>query len=133
MPERAAWMDAVPCVNAEARPDGAMLATAGFEDVQVTLEVSDCVVPSEYVPVAVNCWERPFAMDAVPGATAMESSAAGLTVSEAIAEIYPCAAEIEAAPCAKPVANPEELTEAAPAFEVAQVTELVRFCVEPSV
>ncbi len=31
-----------------------MVATATFEDVQVTDEVSSCVVKSEYTPVAIN-------------------------------------------------------------------------------
>src|SRR5438128_2172096 len=46
-----------------------MLATAPFDEPQVTLAVRFCVLVSEYTPVAVNCWVVPFATEAEPGVT----------------------------------------------------------------
>ncbi len=56
------------------------VATASCEENQVTSWVMSRVVVSEKVPVAVNCWLRPLAMEEAAGVTSIETSAAGLTV-----------------------------------------------------
>src|SRR6266567_4036656 len=54
-----------------------MVATAVAEEPHVTSVVRFCVVLSEKVPVAVNCWLVPLAMEAVAGVTAIETSVGG--------------------------------------------------------
>lgn len=48
-----AVMVAVPCATLVAKPDALIVATEGLDDVHVTVRF--CIVPSLYVPVAVNC------------------------------------------------------------------------------
>jgi len=45
----------LPTATALASPDELMVATAGFEDVQLVLEVISLVVPSPKTPLAENC------------------------------------------------------------------------------
>lgn len=52
-----------------------IVATDGVDEFQVTDDVRSCVVLSENVPVAVNCWEVPNAMTGVVGAILMETNA----------------------------------------------------------
>ena len=53
-PKRLAVMLAVPAATPVAAPPETMVATAEFEEVQVTADVSSCVVPLAKSPVAVN-------------------------------------------------------------------------------
>ena len=70
-------------------------------------------------------------IEALAGETAIETSAGAATVNAAEPLMVPEVAVIVAAPCAAPVARPAALMLA---FALAtQVTELVRFCVVPSV
>jgi hypothetical protein len=58
-----------------------MVATEVFEELQVTDVVRFWVVPSVKVPVAVNCWVRPSAMDGGSvGVTARDINTAGVIV-----------------------------------------------------
>ncbi len=61
---------------------------------------------SVYVPVAVNCCVNPGATVAEAGVIAMESSAAGVTVSVVNPLTEPSVAVIVADPCATVVATP---------------------------
>ena len=54
-----AVMVAVPAVRAVARPLLLIPATVVLDELQVTCVVISRVVPSEKVPVAVNCWVVP--------------------------------------------------------------------------
>ena len=54
LPEVAVTMD-VPTATAVARPMLLTVATDVFDDLQVTCTVISWLVPSEYIPVAVNC------------------------------------------------------------------------------
>ena len=101
-------------------------------------------MPSEYVPVTVNCSVVPTEMIGLTGVMARDSSTAGVTVSVAFWPDPPdempedgSIAEIAAVPTAKVEAEPREPTALLiPATEVSdefQVTVVVRFCVEPSV
>src|SRR5664279_3264333 len=61
-----------PCVPAELL----IFATAGVLDAHVTVEVSTLVVPSAYVPVAVNCWVLPAEMVGLDGVIVIDCSVA---------------------------------------------------------
>lgn len=52
---KVAEMFAIPCVAAEARPVELIVDTAGAEELQETLLLRFCVLPSVKVPVATNC------------------------------------------------------------------------------
>lgn len=52
---RVAEMLVVPAARPAAIPDGSMVATPVAEDAQVTSAVRSRLLPSLYVPVAVNC------------------------------------------------------------------------------
>ena len=82
----------------------------------------------------MNDCVRPLAMEALPGATAMETRAAGLTVSTAVLLVMlPDDAVILELPTLRAVATPLALMEAtAPLLEF-QVAELVRSTVLLSV
>ena len=58
-----------------------IVATAVVADAHVTWPVRFCVVLSLNVPVAVNCCVIPFAIDGLAGVTAIDCSAAAVTVS----------------------------------------------------
>ena len=87
--------------------------------------------------MAANCWFVPFAMLGAAGITAMETSAAGVTVNPVEPDMLPTVAVIVTEPVASVEARPLEpealLIEATLLSEEPQVTELVRFCVELSV
>src|SRR4029077_18907238 len=78
-------VDPMPAAGASpVEPDALLIvATAGSEDDQVTVWVRSDVVLSVYVPVAVNCCVRPFAMLALGGATWIDTRLAGVTLSVA--------------------------------------------------
>ena len=88
----------LPCVEVEAKPDALIVATVVFEDAQVTLPVIFCIEPSEYVPVAVNCWPFPAGTDGLAGVTAMDFSIGAVTVSVVEFDTAPCVAEIVVVP-----------------------------------
>ncbi len=54
LPATALMMD-VPAARPDANPEAEMFALLVSAEYQVTDPVIFCVVPSEYVPVAVNC------------------------------------------------------------------------------
>ena len=63
---------AVPTATPWARPVVApIVAVPGVADAQLTEPVRSAVELSEYVPVAVNCWFVPAAIDGLAGVTAM--------------------------------------------------------------
>jgi len=55
-----------------------MDATAASDELQITVVVRSCVVVSENVPVAVNCWFIPWTMLGLVGVIAMDTSWAPL-------------------------------------------------------
>jgi len=59
------------------------IAMLVIEDNHVTVDVRTCVLPSVYVPVAVNCWTVPRASEEFAGAITMDCRAAGNTLIEA--------------------------------------------------
>ena len=72
--------------------------------------VSGSDVPSEKLPVAVNCWVRPLATVGFGGVTEIDWSAAAVTVKFVIPDIVPNVAVIVVAPADTPVARPLLLT-----------------------
>ena len=50
-----ACMVVIPVPRLLANPELPTEATSGFDEVQVTCEVSICLLASLYIPVAVNC------------------------------------------------------------------------------
>src|SRR3990170_6013643 len=116
-----------------------MVATAAFEELQVTNEVRSCVVKSEYSPVAINDCCVPRAMLRLTGVIPMDDSVALVTVSVAVPafpETKSVAVIVMGPPAAFEVASPLEpaalLIVATAASEELQVTDEVRSCVVKS-
>lgn len=106
-----------------------IVATAVFEEVQLTEAVRSCVVLSEKVPVAVNCCFVPLAIDGLAGVMASETRFAGLTVRVVEPDTFPEVAVTVVAPAARAVASPAELIVAMEVLPELQETEAVKFCV----
>ena len=81
-------------------------ATIVEEEVHATVVVMSWVVPSPYVPVALNCWLVPRGMFAVGGLTAIETNGAGFTFR--VAEVFtdPELIPIVVVPAARAIATP---------------------------
>lgn len=132
----AAVMVVLPVPTLVARPmvgeESLMVATVATEELQCTEAVRSCVLPSLKVPVAVNCCVVPSAMEAVAGVTASETKAAA-TVRVVDPLTSPEAAVMVVVPVPLLVARPVVLMVATVGCEELQVTDVVRFCVLPSV
>src|ERR1700733_7231650 len=115
-----------------ARPAVLIVATVAVPEVQVTVDVKFCVVPSLKVPVAVNCWVAPLAIEGFAGVTAIDCSVAAVTVSKVEPLIAPDVALIVEVPTPAPVARPVALIVAVAVVPELHVTVLVRFCVVPA-
>jgi hypothetical protein len=74
-----------PTVVAVATPAELMVATFVADELQVAIEATFSLLPSEYVPVRVYCRVLPFGMEAVPGAIASELSVGIVKVDPALA------------------------------------------------
>ncbi len=126
-----------PVANALEKPlePAALLmdATLVADELHVMEAVKFCVELSEYVPIAVNCWDVPLAMLWLAGVTDRDIRVAGLTVRVVDPETLPDVAVIVAVPVATVLANPFEpaalLIEATPLFDEFHVAEVVRSCV----
>jgi hypothetical protein len=133
MPFKVAPMVVVPAAAAVAKPDELIAAVAGVPEVHVALVVTFCVVPSLYVPVAVNCSVAPVISVGFAGLIAIACSVASVTVS--VAELLvtvPDVALIVALPTPAPVASPVALIVATVVADELHVAVFVRFCVLPS-
>ena len=64
----------LPTAMAIAAPETLMVATAVLDDSQFAVAVRFFVVPSLYIPVAVNCWVVPKPMDGLEGVAVIEVS-----------------------------------------------------------
>jgi hypothetical protein len=125
-----AVMTAVPTPSPLATPPPAMLATVE-DEVQVTELVRSCALPSLYVPVAVNCWLVPLAIDALPGLTDIDTNTGDVTAKLVEPVIVPEVAVIIVLPGLTLVASPPLLTVAIVVADEVHVTMLVRVCVVP--
>jgi len=85
------------------------------------------------VPVAVNCWLVPSAIDGFAGVIAIETRAALVTVRVVEPLTVPELAAIVVVPVPAPVASPALEIAATAGKEELQVTVPVMFCELPSV
>jgi len=123
-----------PRARAVANPPAGIDTTLLFDDPQVTESVISCWLPSENVPVAVNCWSVPTSKTASAGVTAIETrtTLVAVTVRVAVEETLPELAVMVAEPVAWLVARPEPEIVATPVLDEAQVTESVISLLDPS-
>jgi hypothetical protein len=140
---KVAVMLAVPAAKAVASPLLLIVAAAGLDEVQVTWVVISWLVPSEYVPRAINCRVAPTGMLRSVGkeenskgkgfgVTAMEDRVAGVTVRVVLPEILPEVAVMVAVPAVRAVARPLLLTVASEVLDEVQVTWVVISWLVPS-
>jgi len=109
-----------------------IVAVAGVEDVQTATAVMSWSDESLNVPVAVYCFVVPTAMlELAVVVTAIETSVAAETVSEAVPLTDPEAAVIVDVPVPTPVATPLRSIWAAEVEDELQVTDCSS-CVLPS-
>jgi hypothetical protein len=134
-PEKDALMAVVPGLTDTASPGDAvvlpMTATVGIEEFQRTDAVRSCVNPPARPAAAVNCRLVPSAMPAVRGVTAMEVTAAEVSVvdpvmvpNDAVMTVLPV---IEGSAFAWPL----PVTVATAVFDDSHATKAVRFCAAP--
>jgi hypothetical protein len=128
-----ALMVVVPTLALVAPPVALMVATLTVAEAHVTVLVRSWVLPSLNVPVAVNCWLVPRAIEGLLGFTVIEVRTAAVTVRLSVPVTDPYWADMVTVPGTRPVPNPVLLTVAVEGLEEVQVAELVRFCVDPSV
>jgi hypothetical protein len=119
----------LPAVTPVASPFCVIVALV--EALQVTLEVMFCVLPSAYVPVAVNCCVPLGATVAVAGMTAMDFSGLA-TVRTVEPLIVPELTEMVVLPPDTVVARPEVFIVATEVLEDCQFPGPKRVLVVPS-
>ncbi len=107
------------------------VATAGAEELHAAVAVRILVLPSEYVPVAVNCCVVPSGIEALDGATAMDTKTRGVTVRVVFPVTLGATAEMVVEPVRIEVPRPVELMVATEVLLERQVTSFVRFLVVP--
>ena len=100
-----------PPVKPVAKPPAVIEAASVFDEAHTTRAVRSCVLLSENVPVAVNCWFCPTTTVGFAGVTAMETSATGaVTVNCAVPLIVvgcvDVAVIVTGPPAVTPVATP---------------------------
>jgi hypothetical protein len=122
----------VPTATPCASPVVLTIATGLADDFHVADALRSCMLPSLRVPVAVNCCERPAAIVAVAGETAIETRTGAVTVSTADPVFDPLAAVMEEVPAAFAVARPARAMVATVGLEEFQIAVLVRSCELPS-
>ena len=81
MPPIEAVILVFPSATDVANPDAAMVAALWLLDDQVEVDVMFFVLPSVYVPVAVNFKVSPSAIVGLTGVTAIDSKFAAVTVN----------------------------------------------------
>jgi hypothetical protein len=128
----AALMVAEPVATAVARPLPLTVATGGLDEVQTTCLVISWLVPSEYMPNAVNCWVAPTGMLGLAGVTDMEARVAEVTVRAVLPVIVPEAAVMVAVAATAVVAKPLLLTVATDVLDEVQMTSVVISWAVPS-
>jgi len=121
----------LPLATLVTKPLPSMAAVDGFDEVQTTAAETSCVVLSLNVPMAANCFVVPTAIVELVGVTAIETSAALVTVNDADPITEPEVALIVVLPRPTLLANPVESTIAAPVEEDDQLAD-VNSCVLPS-
>ena len=135
-PPMVAEMVVVPIFKPVASPLTVIDAIPPLDDFHVTTPVTSCTLPSEKVPVAVNCCESPNGIFGFAGVTTIELITAAVTVKVVDPETVPEVAVITLLPAASAFASPcvgvVVLIVATAVFAELQVALPVRFCVLPS-
>jgi hypothetical protein len=108
------------------------VATLVSADDQVIEALISTDVPSEYVPVAVNCSVKPLAMLGSTGVSAIELNTASVTVNVEVADLAPKVAVTTEVPVAKALARPLSFTVATSVFADDQVADAVMSTEIPS-
>src|SRR5271157_1702471 len=88
-----------PALTALASPVALMVATPDADELHDAVLVRFCVLPSLYVPVAVNCSVAPTAMEGLAGVTAIDTSASTVNALARTACCAPVATVTVRAPC----------------------------------
>ena len=118
-----------PCEAPRANPTAETVATLVFDDVHVTEFVISRLLPSRYVPIAVNCWAAPAETVEVAGVTAIDASTgADVTLKDAVPLMDPAAAVIVVVPAVTANARPGfpgSLVIVAVPVEELQITEAI--------
>ena len=140
------FVGAAACALPNASPFAAgsfeIVAVACTDEAQFAVSVRSCVVVSSKKPVAVNCTDVPFAIEAVGcGLRTIATSFAAVTISMVLPEmvfatVVPCEAVTLTVPAATPEATPSSpgwlSNVAMVAVSDAQVTLDVMSCMAPS-
>jgi hypothetical protein len=138
MPPDVAEIVVEPAATVVASPFELIVAIVAFDEFHVTDEVISCVVVSENVPMAANCWVVPSTMLGFTGVTEIDDRSAGVTVSVAgeLNVMVEKDAKIVVVPALTAVANPREpaalLIVAIPVVDEDHVATVVRICCAPS-
>jgi hypothetical protein len=132
MVPNAAWIVEIPTFDVVARPVALIVATVVAKELQVAVGVKSAVVPSLYVPVAVNCCGVPIGTDGFAGVTAIEIGAVAVTVSKVAPLTPPTAAVIVVGPGVRVVAAPVALIVATVVADELHVAVAVKSAVVPS-
>jgi len=128
---KAAAIVVLPVARLVATPVLAIVAVAGFEELQTTDPEMSCVLLSLKDPLAVNCFVVPVAIVEFAGVTVIETRVAPVTVRDAVPVTEPDAAVIVVVPVPKLLANPLTSTDATAPDEDDQLTD-DNNCVLPS-
>jgi hypothetical protein len=123
---------AVPTVLPRAAPAELTLAIADADELHAAVLVRFCVLPSLYVPMAVNCCVSPASIEALAGVTLTEARTGEVTVSIAAPCTVPETAVIVVPPTIKPLARPPALIVATEGADELHVVDEVKTCVLPS-
>jgi hypothetical protein len=131
-------MTDLPAAKLLARPwlpaELLIVAAVVFEESHVTEEVRSCVLASVNVPVAVNWVVFPAGVEGFAGVTVIEARPTSKVVDPAIEPDVAVTMVVPGpAPLAKPWLPAELLMVAVAALDELHVTNVVRFCVLPSV
>src|SRR5271169_6444430 len=86
---------------------GPIVAKDNVSEAQLARVVTVCVLPSEYVPVALSCWTIPTPASIDLGAIEIDSRATGATVSVVLPETAPDEAVITVVPTANVLESPD--------------------------
>lgn len=121
-----AVMVAVPAVPpVVAKPPAPIEITAELEELHVTDAVTSCVLPSENVPVALNCSVDSACSDGFEGVMAIETNVATLRLEDPPRS--PAVALITGVPAVRALTRPAEpdelVTTAVEGFEEVQMTD----------
>jgi hypothetical protein len=122
LPSVALMLEA-PFATLVASPAALIVATLGPDELHAAVLVRVCVLPSLYVPVAVNGCVVPAPIEAFPGVTAIDTSTAAVTVSVVEPVMLPSVALMLEVPAVTPVDRPPAVIIATPGADELQVAD----------